>query len=73
MAQSPLPPGIRELPIAERIDLVERIWDSIVQDRGELELTEVQKAELDRRLAAHEASPDRGAPWSEVKKRLTGS
>lgn len=72
MAQSPLPPEIRQLPIPERIDLAERIWDSIVEDGGELELTQAQKAELDRRLAAHEASPDRGTRWSEVKKRLMG-
>jgi len=71
MTESSLPPEIRDLPICDRIDLVARIWDSIVEDRGEIELTEAQRAELDRRLAAHEASPDRGAPWEDVKKRLT--
>ena len=73
MAQSSLPPEIRQLSVPERIDLVERIWDSIVEDQGQLELTQAEKAELDRRLAAHDASPDRGEPWSEVKKRLTGN
>ena len=71
MIESSLPPEIRQLPVAERIDLVERIWDSIVEDQGVLELSEAQKAELDRRLAAHEASPARGASWADVKKRLT--
>ena len=60
-----------QLSVSERIELVERIWDSIVEDQGELELTQAQKAELDRRLRAHEASPDRGSSWSDVKKRLT--
>ena len=73
MSQSSLPPDIRHLPVSDRLDLVEQIWDSIVEDQGEFELTDAQKAELDRRLAAHEESPDRGVPWEEVKKRLTGN
>jgi len=54
MADSSLPPEIRELPVSERIDLVEAIWDSIVEDQGRVELTDAQKAELDRRLAKRE-------------------
>ena len=72
MSQSSLPPEIRQLPVSERLDLVERIWESIVEDQGELGLTEAQKAELDRRLAAHEASPDRGTSWEDVKRKLAG-
>jgi len=71
MAQSSLPPEIRQLSVSERIDLVGRIWDSIVEDQGQLELTPAEQAELDRRLAAHKEQPDRGEPWREVKKRLT--
>ncbi len=72
MADSSLPPEIRELPVSERIDLVERIWDSIVEDQGQVELTDAQKAELDRRLAEREESPERGSSWDDVKKRLMG-
>ena len=72
MAQSSLPPEIRGLPIPERVHLVEQIWDSIVEDEQAFELTDAQKAELDRRIAAHEASPNRGKPWEDVKKRLLG-
>ncbi len=72
MTQFPLPPEIRQMPIPERVHLVEQIWDSIVEDEKRFELTDAQKAELDRRLAAHQASPDRGAPWEEVKQRLLG-
>ncbi len=70
MAESSLPPDIRQLPVPERLDLVEQIWDSIVEDQGVLELTDAQKAELDRRLAARDADPGRGSTWSEVKKKL---
>ena len=72
MIQSSLPAEIRSLPIPERVHLVEQIWDSIVEDEQSFELTDSQKAELDRRIAAHEASPNRGKPWEEVKKRLLG-
>jgi putative addiction module component (TIGR02574 family) len=61
---------IRNLPIADRLELMERIWDSIAEDEQNIQLTDAQKAELDRRLAAHEASPDRGASWEAVKARL---
>ena len=70
MAQSSLPPDIRSLPIPERVHLVEQIWDSIVEDEKAFELTDAQKAELERRIAAHEASPNRGKPWEDAKKRL---
>ena len=70
MSQSSLPPEFRQLPVSERIDLVEQIWDSIVEDQSQFELTDAQKAELDRRLAADKESPDRGASWEDVKRRL---
>jgi len=72
MTQSPLPPEIRHLPIPERVHLVEQIWDSIVDDEQQFELSDAQKAELDRRLAAHQESPDRGSLWDNVKQRLLG-
>lgn len=72
MAESSLPPEIRSLPVPERVNLVEQIWDSIVEDEQAFELTDAQKAELDRRMAAHTASPNRGKPWVDVRKRLLG-
>lgn len=46
--------NLRELPVEERIKLVEDLWDSIAEDRKALALTPEQRAELDRRLAAYE-------------------
>lgn len=45
---------LTELPIDERIQLVEDLWDSIASDQKMLRLTTEQKAELDRRLNAYE-------------------
>jgi putative addiction module component (TIGR02574 family) len=72
MQSSSLPPEIRQLPVSERVQLAEQIWDSIVEDEQQFRLSDAQKAELDRRLAAQDASPGRGTPWETVKKRLLG-
>jgi putative addiction module component (TIGR02574 family) len=51
------------LTIAERIQLVEDLWDSVAEAPEVLEITEAQRAELDRRLEAHRADPDSSIPW----------
>lgn len=48
----------------------EDLWDSIAADVDAYPLTDAQKAELDRRLAEHEADPDSAIPWQEVRERL---
>jgi putative addiction module component (TIGR02574 family) len=70
MTQSSLPHEIRYMPIPERVHLVEQIWDSIVEDERQFQLTDAQKSELDLRLAAHEASHNRGTSWEDVEKKL---
>lgn len=62
---------ILRLPVAERIRLVEAIWDSIAEVPEAVDLSEAQRAELDRRLAAYEQDPSLGSPWSEVRSRIS--
>ena len=57
---------LRNLPLEERIKLVEDLWDSIAVDRHALPLTPEQKAELDRRLDAYEADGNRGRIAADV-------
>ena len=64
---------ILQLSVAERIQLVEDIWDSIVAMPESLPVTEAQQQEIERRLAAHRENPTAGAPWHEVKKRIRSS
>jgi putative addiction module component (TIGR02574 family) len=71
MAQPTLPADLKELSIDERIQLIEALWDSISSEEEALEVTDAQRAELDRRLEAHAASPDDGLPWDEVRDRLS--
>jgi putative addiction module component (TIGR02574 family) len=62
---------IMKLSPAERIQLVEDIWDSIAADPDNLPpLSDDQKAEIDRRLAEHEKDPSTALSWDEVKARL---
>jgi putative addiction module component (TIGR02574 family) len=61
--------GIDWLSVAERLQLVQEIWDSIAPSLEQLLLTQAQRDELDRRLAALEASPTRVIPWEEVETR----
>jgi putative addiction module component (TIGR02574 family) len=70
MDLSPLPPEIRHLPIPDRMHLVEEIWNSIAEDEKHFALTDAQKTELDRRLHAQKANPNRGAAWEDIKKKL---
>jgi putative addiction module component (TIGR02574 family) len=59
--------GIDQLSVADRIQLVEEIWDSIAAVPEQIPLTEAQKQELDRRLAAYHANPNDVIPWEAVK------
>jgi putative addiction module component (TIGR02574 family) len=59
---------ILRLPLEERLDLVERIWDSIAADQAGLPLDETHRRELDRRL--DEPASGRALTWEEVQQRL---
>jgi putative addiction module component (TIGR02574 family) len=61
--------GIDTLSVEDRLALVQEIWDSIATTPDQLPLTEAQRCELERRLAAHDADPTNVIPWEEVKAR----
>ncbi|MBS9394353.1 MAG: addiction module protein [Dolichospermum sp. LBC05a] len=61
---------ISELSIAERIQLAEDLWDSILEQQEELPLSPAQQQELDRRLENYKKNPTNGSSWEEVKKRF---
>jgi putative addiction module component (TIGR02574 family) len=63
---------IAEMPIQQRIQLVEDIWDSIAEMPEAVQIPEWHKKELEKRLEAYHANPDKCSPWQEVKKRILG-
>ena len=61
----------RSLPISERIELVEEIWNSIAEETSTpLPLSDVERSELHRRYAAHLADPSSSIPWEQVRTAL---
>jgi putative addiction module component (TIGR02574 family) len=62
---------ILQLPVSERLQLLEDIWNSIADAPGELELTEDDKRLIDERLDARQRNPGAGSPWKEVYARVT--
>ena len=59
--------GIDQLTVDEQIALAEAIWDHIGATPERIPLTDPQKQELERRLAAHQADPTRVTPWEVIK------
>ena len=54
-------------PVGDRIRLINELWDRLVKDGHEPELSEEIKAELACRLAEDDATPDDVVAWVEVK------
>ncbi len=59
-----------QLSPAERIELAMDLWDSIPADSDAFQLTDEQKAEIDRRMTEHERDPSRAIPLEEFLTRL---
>jgi putative addiction module component (TIGR02574 family) len=59
--------GIERLSISERITLIQEIWDSIAAETEAAPLSQCQRQEIDRRLAAFKANPGAAVPWEQVK------
>ena len=59
-----------KLPVAERIRIVEALWDSIAASPESLELSEAERAELDLRWDEFQRDPSAGSAWSEARARI---
>jgi putative addiction module component (TIGR02574 family) len=67
---SPLLEVVRLLPPDERMQLVEDIWDTLVDDLAVLPVTAAQAEELDLRLEAYAKDGNPGIPWEQLKAEL---
>ena len=62
-----------ELDLETRLELVQQLWDSIVDDANagaELPLSADERAVLEERLREDDEDPGAAIPWAEVKARL---
>ena len=64
---------VQDLPVEERLKLVEDLWDSIAVDQSSSRLTEAQKAELDSRLDEFELDGILGESAGIVLKEIRAS
>jgi putative addiction module component (TIGR02574 family) len=62
--------GINQLSVAQRILLVEEIWDTMAVEAEQIRLTAARKRDLRRCLASSESNRHAGSTWEEVKSRL---
>jgi putative addiction module component (TIGR02574 family) len=71
VARAVLNPEIAKLSLAERIQLVEDLWDSIAEEtQGAMKLSQAQTAEIEQRLREHEADPSSVVSWERVRAEL---
>ena len=61
---------IKKLNLAEKLLLVEDIWDSIAQGNSELPMPECQKRELDKRYQDYKAGGQNLHDWQSVHEDL---
>jgi putative addiction module component (TIGR02574 family) len=61
---------LRALPAAQRLRVIEDLWNSIVEEKDSLPDHPAVIAELRARKARFLANPSSGVPWSEAKKRI---
>ncbi len=59
-----------KLPVEEKLDLVEALWESIEDDNIGLKLSKDQIDELDRRIAGIEENPETLISWEDVKNKM---
>ena len=60
----------RQWSVDDRLELVFGLWDQLVEDGWRPEPTDELVAELDRRMAAHEADPTNVRTWEQVLERV---
>jgi len=67
---STLPDEIQQLDIAERIQLVDDLSDSVAARTSNFAITDAQKAELDRRLAKRASAKPSGVSLDQIAQKL---
>ena len=65
MSRSEVPPEILNLPVADRLELVAKIWDSIAGE-GLPPLTQAQRDLIDERIAEADSDPQSRIPSEDV-------
>jgi putative addiction module component (TIGR02574 family) len=61
---------IQSLSVADRLQLLEDIWDSLVDTPEAVPVADAQRKELARRRRAYARNPSATKSWTQVRARL---
>jgi len=64
------PPGFDELPLEEKVQYVEALWERIAAAPEEVSVPDWHRQLLRERLAEYRGDPRGGRPWREVRDEL---
>jgi putative addiction module component (TIGR02574 family) len=64
--------GIDRFSVADRLELIEQIWNSLPEQVSADEVPDWHLAELAKRRARAEAEPGKGKPWREALDAIEG-
>lgn len=66
--------SLDQLPLTERLLLVEDLWDSIARNHAtDLPIPDWQKAELKRRMDKYLRNPNSVTTWPDIKRSILAS
>jgi putative addiction module component (TIGR02574 family) len=65
-------PRFDEFSSAEKLLLLEELWDHLAGELAEVPVEDWQKRELERRYQEYVKNPSGSSSWSEVRERLLG-
>jgi putative addiction module component (TIGR02574 family) len=63
-------PRFSEFSAAEKLILLEEIWDDLAMQPSDVPVHDWHRSELQRRYQEYLQNPADGSPWTEVRDRL---
>lgn len=61
------------LPPAEQVLVVTQLWERVAAHPERVPVSDAQRAELNRRIAEHDADPSTALPWEALEEELLGA
>jgi putative addiction module component (TIGR02574 family) len=58
------------LDVASRLELIAKLWNSVVDDSQALPITATERELLEQRLKEDDDDPDAAVPWETVRAEL---
>jgi putative addiction module component (TIGR02574 family) len=64
------PPGFDDLPVEEKLDYVQLLWNRIVAHPEEVPVPDWHQRVIEERLEAHRADPSSARPGEEIRNEI---